>query len=936
MTNEIRYGAGFLVVFALACTDEGSSLNIPPLAVAGSDQVVGPLDEVLLDGGRSRDEDGEITGHLWVQSAGPAVALEQEGAIARFTATQVAASLAFTLLVTDNDGAVDRAEVLVTVEDGQQPRANAGVDRDVLEGVRVRLDGTASQDPDGVITSYGWAQTAGSVVAIDELSPGLVSFITPFTAPDELVFHLTVTDDDMRLDTDEVRIQVVANLPPLADAGEDQVVGPGDFVQLDGSSSLDPDGQIVAYRWAQVAGIPVELSDADAPTPSFTAPRNVGVLSFSLTVTDDGGAEASDDVAIVAGGTPPELRVTFPTEGGDFEGARQRIVVSGWVADPDGSGIRSVTVNSREAQLELEVDGRWSADVPIEFGRTDLHVVATDVAGETTEVETWVQNQPSFRQPQGLAIDPDGEHALVLDLWAGLMEVDLDSGDRRRLYGSREAPFLQAVSFDVDWSTRVAFVSDTSRRIIAAIDLETLVAGVLSGPSVGGGPELVRPVDLRVDSEGDVLYVLDQGTSSLVEIELQTGVRRLVGSDLLGGVYLDVDPSSRRAVVVGNEVIYDIELDTMSVRTIGSEQLTLRNFLGVLLRADTNELLLIRDGVFSFDLESLVFERQSSNPPPIRRGLRQLSDSVFLGTGEDELIRVDLSSGAHTSEAGLAPIGTGLGLGLVRDTAPTPDGRGILAAVGKNNPRGSELVLVDPATGNRSLVAFVSGGSLGASGLDVDPAGARAVLASERPGRVDLVDLTTGEVSVVPTDIGGRRVLVQPGGGRAYLTSAVGTPGAVYDLDLQTGDYLELSGPDRGQGVSFNVPLALGWSSAPGANLLVGDFPVLWEVDAATGDRTIILGRGVGRGVQLASLGHLIPDPQVSERLFIADNNFGLIAFDRTTATSRLVDEIPGLNGFEVDPTERRAYSFRSGSVGASGVLLSIDLRTGQTVVSSR
>jgi hypothetical protein len=64
----------------------------------------------------------------------------------------------------------------------------------------------------------------------------------------------------------------------------------GDEVVLDASSSSDPDGSIVAYRWKQTQGFPVALSDPTATSPTFMVPDEIlenTLLTFDLTVTDD-------------------------------------------------------------------------------------------------------------------------------------------------------------------------------------------------------------------------------------------------------------------------------------------------------------------------------------------------------------------------------------------------------------------------------------------------------------------------------------------------------------------------------------------------------------------------------------------------------------------------------------------------------------------------
>jgi hypothetical protein len=101
------------------------------------------------------------------------------------------------------------------------------------------------------------------------------------------------------------------NTPPVANAGTDQTVNEGTAgVTLNGGSSTDSDGTITSYSWRQTAGPTVTLTGANTATPSFTAPSVTAdtTLTFSLTVTDNGGASASDTVNVLVKNvdqTPP-------------------------------------------------------------------------------------------------------------------------------------------------------------------------------------------------------------------------------------------------------------------------------------------------------------------------------------------------------------------------------------------------------------------------------------------------------------------------------------------------------------------------------------------------------------------------------------------------------------------------------------------------------
>ncbi len=91
------------------------------------------------------------------------------------------------------------------------------------------------------------------------------------------------------------------NLRPLVDAGVDQAVTSGDRVVLDGSGSRDGDGEIVRFVWERVEGPDVTLTDANRQKAGFTAPTVSAEtpMVFRLTVTDDDGATASDELRII-------------------------------------------------------------------------------------------------------------------------------------------------------------------------------------------------------------------------------------------------------------------------------------------------------------------------------------------------------------------------------------------------------------------------------------------------------------------------------------------------------------------------------------------------------------------------------------------------------------------------------------------------------------
>jgi len=91
------------------------------------------------------------------------------------------------------------------------------------------------------------------------------------------------------------------NTPPVAVAGSDQDVDIGDTVNLDGSSSTDPDGDDLTYQWELVSSpdaSSASIQNSTSETASFVADSR-GSYTVRLTVSD-GTDDDSDDLSVTA------------------------------------------------------------------------------------------------------------------------------------------------------------------------------------------------------------------------------------------------------------------------------------------------------------------------------------------------------------------------------------------------------------------------------------------------------------------------------------------------------------------------------------------------------------------------------------------------------------------------------------------------------------
>jgi len=316
-----------------------SSENTPPVADAGLDQQAAFGDNVQLDGTGSSDLDGDELTYAWLQIEGEPVELDAPTSpTPGFTAPDVAGVLTFQLVV--NDGTVssppDTVDVEILDPSNQQPAANAGPDQEVQTGVEVTLAGSGT-DGDGDPLTYLWTQTQGEAVTLSDDTDPAATFTAPATAQ-TLVFELVANDGTIDSDPDSVTI-VVSETPtnhaPVANAGDDQAVYPGDVVTMAGSGT-DEDSDPLTYLWAQTAGDTVVLSDETDPAATFTAPLKPQSLTFELTAHDGLLGSAPDAVDIVI-----ENRVPTADAGEDATVAKKTLVNldGSGSSDPDGHAL---------------------------------------------------------------------------------------------------------------------------------------------------------------------------------------------------------------------------------------------------------------------------------------------------------------------------------------------------------------------------------------------------------------------------------------------------------------------------------------------------------------------------------------------------------------------------------------------------------------------
>ena len=216
------------------------------------------------------------------------------------------------------------------------PVASAGPDKTItLPTNSVILNGSGT-DSDGSIASYLWTQVSGGAATLTNANTA--NLTASGLQAGSYVFRLTVTDNQGTQGSDDAAVTVnpAGNAAPVANAGPDKAITlPTNSVTLNGSAT-DSDGTIATYSWTKVSGGAATLTNANTANLTVTG-MVVGPYTFRLTVTDNQGAQGSDDATVIvnpAGNSAPlanagpDKTITLPANS---------VLLNGSGTDSDGS-----------------------------------------------------------------------------------------------------------------------------------------------------------------------------------------------------------------------------------------------------------------------------------------------------------------------------------------------------------------------------------------------------------------------------------------------------------------------------------------------------------------------------------------------------------------------------------------------------------------------
>jgi alpha-tubulin suppressor-like RCC1 family protein len=372
-----------------------------PVVNAGSNQTITlPANSVTLTATAS-ETNGTIVSYKWVQISGPSVStIVSSGQASTAVNGLVQGVYTFQITVTDNSGVTASSVVKVTVNAAVVPGTpvvNAGNDQTItLPTSSVTLTATAAET-NGTIVSYSWVQLSGPSNSTI-VSSGQASTVVNGLVQGVYSFQITVTDNSGVTATDVVKVTVNSATPPpglpSVNAGADITIAlPTDSASLTSSGS-EPNGTIVSYQWSELSG-PSQANIATAGQANTKVTGLVqGVYVFRVTVTDNSGVTATDQVSVTVNAAPPHVppvavpgpdqTINLPASSVTLDGSGSydtdgTIVAYEWV---QVSGLGGVTItNSSSAKAGL---------VGLQAGTYVFQLTVTDNFGATSTAQVTV------------------------------------------------------------------------------------------------------------------------------------------------------------------------------------------------------------------------------------------------------------------------------------------------------------------------------------------------------------------------------------------------------------------------------------------------------------------------------------------------------------------------------------------------------------------
>jgi len=321
--------------------------NIAPVARAGNDFQATVDKVVRLSGSASYDPDGgTIATWEWKCTNRPSLPITGADAMEASFTPVLPGKYNFTLRVQDDRGdwsPLAKVNVTVIAEAVNVPPVaeivGAAV-RSAYVGDDITIDGSSSHDDDGSIVVHMWNCTSHPTLAFQGQNTTQITFKS--LEPADFVFTLAVRDDNSTWSLHEATVTVhvvrppVNSLPMAVIEGPPSPQRPGVRISLDASTSYDPDGVVVNFRWTCLSHPTLAFTGQGTSFIQYT-PDDTGDYTFRLEVQDDLSAWSTNLASFTVSvrvNERPTATISGPTTGVPNENVTLSASTS---TDADGS-----------------------------------------------------------------------------------------------------------------------------------------------------------------------------------------------------------------------------------------------------------------------------------------------------------------------------------------------------------------------------------------------------------------------------------------------------------------------------------------------------------------------------------------------------------------------------------------------------------------------
>jgi hypothetical protein len=308
--------------------------------------------------------------YSWAVTVGALPAVLSLSAAGSITGTPSAAGTSsFTVQVTDSSGAKATQALSIVIAPPQLTVTTSSLPNGTV-GTTYQQTLSAS----GGASPYSWAVTAGALPAVLSLGPAGSITGTPSTAGTSN-FTVQVTDSTGAKATQALSIVIAPSQLTITTSSL-----PGGTAAITYQQTLVASGGTSPYSWAVIAGsLPAGLSLG--PAGSITgAPSAAGTSNFTVQVTDNAGAKATQALSIVI--APSQLTITTSSLPTGTAGTTYQLTTLTAFGGTGGYNW-SVTAGSLPAGLSLSPGGGITG-TPSAAGTSSFTVQVTDSAAEKT------------------------------------------------------------------------------------------------------------------------------------------------------------------------------------------------------------------------------------------------------------------------------------------------------------------------------------------------------------------------------------------------------------------------------------------------------------------------------------------------------------------------------------------------------------------------